>query len=62
MEILRHHFDQILEKSEDFALRTPLPLVVIASYLNRLDFIGTINRNLRWDPAQSQISHPETYG
>jgi transposase len=56
MNTFRHHFDQILRRSEDSAKRTPLPLLVIASYLNRLDFIETINRNVRWDPAQWKYS------
>jgi transposase len=56
MHTFRHQFEQILRRSEDSANRTPLPLVVIASYLNRLDFIETINRNVRWDPAQWKYS------
>ena len=56
MNTFRHQFDQILRRSEDSAKRTPLPLLVIASYLNRLDFIETINRNVRWDPAQWKYS------
>ena len=56
MNTFRHQFDKILQRSEDSANRTPLPLVIIASYLNRLDFIETINRNVRWDPAQWKYS------
>jgi len=37
-------------------ITTPVPLIVIASYLNRLDFIETINRSLRWDPTQWKYS------
>ena len=36
----------VLEKN----IQTPLSLLVIAFYLNRLNFIGTINARLRWDP------------
>jgi uncharacterized HAD superfamily protein len=39
---LRHEFDQIL------ALRTPLPLIVIATYFNRLGFKESINRYVKW--------------
>jgi hypothetical protein len=42
MNTLRHEFDQIL------ALRTPLPLIVIATYLNRLGFKESINRYVKW--------------
>ncbi len=53
---MRHEFDQIVQGSEDLAQRTPLPLVVIATYLNRLDFKESINRYVKWDPAQWKYS------
>ena len=53
---MRHQFDQIVQGSEDLAQRTPLPLVVIATYLNRLDFKESINRYVKWDPAQWKYS------
>jgi len=56
MNTLRHQFDQIVQGSEDLALRTPLPLIVIATYLNRLDFKESINRYVKWDPAQWKYS------
>ncbi len=56
MNTLRHQFDQIVQGSEDLAQRTPLPLVVIATYLNRLDFKESINRYVKWDPAQWKYS------
>jgi hypothetical protein len=56
MNTLRHQFDQIVQGSEDLALRTPLQLIVIATYLNRLDFKGYINRHVKWDPAQWKYS------
>ena len=56
MNTLRHQFDQIVQGSEDLALRTPLPLIVIATYLNRLGFKESINRYVKWDPAQWKYS------
>jgi len=56
MNTLRHQFDQIVQGSEDLALRTPLPLIVIATYLNRLDFKESINDYVKWDPAQWKYS------
>jgi len=56
MNTLRHQFDQIVQESEDLALRTPLPLIVIATYLNRLDFKESINGYVKWDPAQWKYS------
>jgi transposase len=56
MNTLRRQFDQIVQGSEDLAQRTPLPLVVIATYLNRLDFKESINRYVKWDPAQWKYS------
>jgi transposase len=56
MNTLRHQFDQIVQGSEDLAQRTPLPLIVIATYLNRLDFKESINRYVKWDPAQWKYS------
>lgn len=56
MNTLRHQFDLIVQGSEDSALRTPLPLIVIATYLNRLNFKGYINRYVKWDPAQWKYS------
>jgi len=56
MNAIRHQFDQIIQSSEDSALRTPLPLIVIATYLNRLDFKGRINRYAQWDTPQWKYS------
>ena len=39
MNTLRHQLIQIIKGAEDSALRTPAALVVIATYLNRLNFI-----------------------
>ncbi|TFH50503.1 MAG: IS1634 family transposase [Methanothrix sp.] len=56
MNAIRHQFDQIIQSSEDSALRTPLPLIVIATYLNRLDFKASINRYVQWDTTQWKYS------
>jgi hypothetical protein len=56
MNAIRHQFDQIIQSSEDSALRTPLPLIVIATYLNRLDFKESINGYVKWDTTQWKYS------
>jgi len=56
MNKFRNQFEAIIRQSENTSLTTPVPLIVIASYLNRLDFIETINRSLRWDPTQWKYS------
>ena len=56
MNAIRHQFDQIIQSSEDSALRTPLPLIVIATYLNRPDFKASINRYAQWDTTQWKYS------
>jgi transposase len=56
MNAIRHQFGQIIQSSEDLALRTPLALIVIATYLNRLGFKESINRYVRWDTTQWKYS------
>lgn len=56
MNAFKNQFDQIVKCSNASALTTPVPLVVIASYLNRLDFKESINRYVRWDPTQWKYS------
>ena len=56
LNTFRHQFEEIVQNSESSSLTTPLSLLVIASYLNRLDFKGSINRFLRWDPTQWKYS------
>ncbi len=56
MNTLRHQLDQIIKSAEDTALRTPASLIVIATYLNRLNFIESVNQKVRWDPAQWKFS------
>jgi len=48
MNSLRRGFDQILKKSKDSSEITPLPLILVASYLNRLHFKEIINSRVRW--------------
>jgi len=56
MNSIRHEFEGIVHSSEDLAQRTPLPLIVIATYLNRLNFKESINRYVRWDATQWKYS------
>jgi len=56
MNTIRRQFNQIVLDSNDLSLRTPFPLLVIATYLNRLSFKEIINSRLRWDPAQWKYS------
>ncbi len=56
MNTLRYQLGQIIRDAEDTALRTPASLIVIATYLNRLNFIESVNNKVRWDPAQWKFS------
>ena len=56
MNTLRHQLEQIVKSTEDTALRTPASLIVIATYLNRLNFIDSVNQKVRWDPTQWKFS------
>jgi transposase len=56
MKTLRDEFEQTVKGSEDSAKRTPLSLILIATYLNRLKFKENINRYVKWDPAQWKYS------
>jgi len=56
MNTLRHQLVQIIKGAEDSALRTPAALIVIATYLNRLNFIDSVNQKVRWDPTQWKYS------
>jgi len=49
-------FDYTFSESERNTTKTPFPLVVMANYLNRLDFIKYINRRVSWDPTQCKFS------
>lgn len=52
MNTLRRQLGQIIQSTEDTALRTPASLLIIATYLNRLNFIGSVNQKVRWDSTQ----------
>jgi len=56
MKTLRDEFEETVKGSEDSAQRTPLSLILIATYLNRLNFKESINRYVKWDPAQWKYS------
>ncbi|MCX6674511.1 MAG: IS1634 family transposase [Methanothrix sp.] len=53
---MRSEFEQTVKGSEDSSQRTPLSLILIATYLNRLNFKESINRYVKWDPAQWKYS------
>jgi len=56
MNTLRYQLGQIIQSAEDTTLRTPASLIVIATYLNRLNFIASVNQKVRWDPTQWKFS------
>lgn len=53
---LRLDLNELFQGYEDLTERTPLQLIVIANYLNRLNFINTINNYVKWDPDQWKYS------
>jgi len=53
---LKHDLSKTICSSQKQYGRTPLQLLIIASYLNRLDFITTINNSVRWDEKQWKFS------
>jgi len=56
LNIFKNQYDRIVKCAKVSALTTPVQLVVIASYLNRLDFKESINRHVQWDPTQWKYS------
>lgn len=52
----KKEFDQIIQSTESNHERTPLQLLVIATYLNRLYFIDRVNSLLEWDKTQWKFS------
>ena len=56
MNTLRYQLGKIIQSAQDTALRTPATLIVIATYLNRLNFIASVNQKVRWDPSQWKFS------
>ena len=53
---LEHILQESLEKEHCTALRTPLIAVVVASFLDRIEFVETINAALTWDQSQWRVS------
>ena len=53
---LEHILQESLEKEHYTALRTPLIAVVVASFLDRIEFVETINAALTWDQSQWRVS------
>jgi transposase len=49
-------FEYTVSESERNATKTPFPLVAMANYLNRLDFINYVNNRLSWDETQCKFS------
>ena len=52
MNALRRQLEQIAQSAEDLSKQTPFHLLVIASYLNRLNFKEIFNSSLQWDKTQ----------
>jgi transposase len=50
------NFHYAFSDIERTSQKTPFPLVVMANYLNRLDFINYINNRLSWDETQCKFS------
>jgi len=50
------NFHYTFSDIERTSQKTPFPLVVMANYLNRLDFINYINNRLSWDETQCKFS------
>jgi len=53
---LKADLSQCIHSSQQHSDRTPVQLLIIASYLNRLNFIETVNRHVRWDENQWKFS------
>ena len=52
----KREYDLIISASKRIPTQTPLPLVVISNYLNRLGFIDSINERVSWDPTRWKFS------
>jgi len=53
---LKTDLSDLIKSSHPKSDKTPLQLLLIASYLNRLNFIDTVNRHVRWDKSQCKFS------
>jgi transposase len=49
---LRRQLEQIGQSTEDISNRTPFHLLVVANYLNRLNFKEILNSSLQWDETR----------
>jgi Ni,Fe-hydrogenase I large subunit len=58
LHIFKNQYDRIVKCAKASALTTPVQLLIIASYLNRLNFKERINQYVRWDPTQFPIPDP----
>jgi transposase len=56
MKALRRQLEQIGQSKEDLSRQTPFHLLVVASYLNRLNFKEIFNSSLQWDETQWKFS------
>ena len=56
MRTLKNDLSKIIRSSQAHSDRTPLQLLIIASYLNRLKFIETVNNHVCWDKTQCKFS------
>ena len=53
---LTHLIQQTAEKQHLVASQTPLTATVVASFLDRIEFVETINAALTWDQSQWRVS------
>lgn len=56
LRTLKHDLSKSVRSSQEHGGRTPVQLLIVASYLNRLKFIETINNSVRWDENQWKFS------
>ena len=52
----KHNFDKVVTTSEQKNEHTPFQLLIIATYLNRLNFIDLVNRMITWDESRWKFS------
>lgn len=52
----KRNYDKVVTASERKSEHTPLQLIVIATYLNRLHFIDHVNRLITWDDSRWKFS------
>lgn len=52
----KRDFDKVVTTSEQKNEHTPLQLLIIATYLNRLHFMDRVNRMIPWDESRCKFS------